>query len=218
MKEVFISEIFKSFQGESTYTGRLTSFIRFSECNLTCTLCDTKYSWKKQNKISYKELDNILNSLNTPYWCITGGEPLLQKEALEHIINKAKTLNIKTSIETNGSIEILKNLNTKWIIDVKTPSTGESASFNIKNLELIDKESELKFLISNKEDFEFSKSFIIKNNLLKKDIKILFSPNLETDMKNNLINLIVEWGEDIIFQPQLHKLIKEKPIYIINKE
>lgn len=217
MKEIFITEIFNSFQGESTFVGRLTSFIRFSECNLACTLCDTKYSWNKTHKLNKTTLLNLLENLKTPYWCITGGEPLLQQEALSFLVQEANKRNIKTSVETNGSIKIIPDLKTKWILDVKTPSTGESKSFNKENFALIKKGDELKFLISTQEDFNFSKNFIITNKLLDKNINLLFSPNLETDMKQLLAKLIRDWGKDIIFQPQLHKLIPEKPVYILER-
>ena len=122
------------------------------------------------------------------------------------------------SIETNGSVIVDKLPKViKKVIDVKTPSTGEAKSFDLKNLKHITKNDEIKFVISNKKDFDFSIRFIKTHNIQKFNIPILFSPNLSSKgLANNLIQWILKSGLPIVFQPQLHKLIKEKPTYLLS--
>jgi 7-carboxy-7-deazaguanine synthase len=215
-KKLIITEIFLSFQGESTYVGRPTVFIRLSTCNLNCKICDTIYAKEKGSKLSISEILNILKNLKTKYVCITGGEPLLQKN-IEHLLKELLKLDKKISIETNGSINI-KNIDKKIkkIIDVKTPSTKEEGSFNLENLKHISKNDEIKFLISSKKDFNFALSFIKKHDIQRFSIPILMSPNLsKKSLPKRLATWIVKSKIPLIFQPQIHKIIKEEPIYLL---
>jgi 7-carboxy-7-deazaguanine synthase len=210
-----ITEIFYSFQGESSFIGRPTTFIRLSGCNLKCKICDTPHAFTKSKKISIKEIITIIKPIKTPYVCITGGEPLAQKKGLKKLISELKKLKKIISIETNGSIEIPTHKTTKYVIDVKTPSTEYQNSFKIKNLKKLKKQDELKFIISDHTDYEFAREFI-KKNKIKKNL-IILSPNMDKNNKfaNELINWILQDNLNVMFQPQLHKLIPEKPIFLL---
>ncbi|MEI6079797.1 MAG: 7-carboxy-7-deazaguanine synthase QueE, partial [bacterium] len=122
------------------------------------------------------------------------------------------------SIETNGSLLISNIPNVvKKVVDVKTPSTAEVKSFNIKNLKHITKNDEIKFVISNKKDFDFSIKFIKKHRLESLNAQILFSPNLSIPgLATELSKWILKSKLPIMFQPQIHKLIKEKPIFLVS--
>jgi len=219
-KTLKISEIFYSFQGESTLMGTPTLFIRLQGCNLKCKICDTKHSWGKKHKIiSCKEILKIAVKTKAPFVCITGGEPLLQTKELLPLIKGLLKLKKIISIETNGSVSIKKiPINVKRVIDVKTPSTGFKTSFKKDNLKYLTNYDEVKFVISNKADFEFAEKFIQKNNLNKTGCTILMSPNLaKKGLANKLVNWMLKSGQQYIFQPQLHKLIKEKPINLIKR-
>ena len=215
--KLLISEIFYSFQGESTLMGQPTIFIRLGGCNLDCSICDTKYAQKPVKSLSTGEILKLIKPFKTPYICITGGEPLIQKKNLKTLINELLKMEKIVSIETNGSILVDKLPKAvKKVIDVKTPSTGEGKSFDLKNLKHITENDELKFVISNKKDFDFSIRFIKKHNIQKFNIPILFSPNLSVKgLANDLIKWILKSGLPIVFQPQLHKLIKEKPLFLL---
>jgi len=130
-----ICEIFYSFQGESTFMGRPTVFIRLSECNLKCSICDTKYALRRGKSIKLTRILQIIRKIRTPYICITGGEPLLQKAPLKKLISELLRIKKVVSIETNGSISV-KGLpkKAKLIVDIKTPSTMEQGSFLKENL------------------------------------------------------------------------------------
>jgi 7-carboxy-7-deazaguanine synthase len=123
------------------------------------------------------------------------------------------------SVETNGAVSI-KNIpvKIKKVVDVKTPSTGYQSSFKKDNIKYLTAYDEVKFVISNKADFEFAEKFIHKNGLNKIGCAILMSPNLsKKGLANELVNWILKSNEKYIFQPQLHKLIKEEPIYLIKR-
>jgi 7-carboxy-7-deazaguanine synthase len=216
---LLISEIFCSFQGESTLAGLPTLFIRFAECNLKCSICDTKYAFKATKKMTVKEVLKAIYPFKLQYVCITGGEPVVQKEALSQLVTGLFAMDKKISIETNGSLAVgFLPKKVKKVVDVKTPSTGESKSFLADNLRYISKNDELKFVISNKKDFDFSIRFIMSHKLQELGVPMLFSPNLSVKgLASSLVGWILESGMPITFQPQLHKLIKEKPVYIIRR-
>lgn len=207
-----VSEIFYSFQGESTLVGRPTVFIRLSGCNLRCSICDTKHALLKGKKMGVDKIISAVSEYKAKCVCITGGEPLLQ--GLDELIKKLLQMGKTVSLETNGSIDIaLIDKRVKRIVDVKTPSTGEEGSFLKKNLKQLTKNDELKFVISDKKDFDYSLNFINAHDL---PCAILFSPNLKNKKnKHDLVKWILKSKKDIIFQPQLHKLVKENPTYIL---
>ncbi len=215
-----ISEIFYSFQGESSLMGRPTLFIRLHGCNLKCKICDTKYSTAtKYRAVHLSKIKQMVSNFKPKYICITGGEPLLQLSPLNTLIKDLLKLKINVSIETNGSLSIKTiSKNIKRVIDVKTPSTGFSQSFNKDNLIHLTKNDEIKFVISDKRDFDFAQNFIRRNSLVETGCLILMSPNLSKKrLANELITWILESKQNYIFQPQLHKIIKEKPFYLIKR-
>jgi len=216
-----INEIFYSFQGESSYMGMPTVFIRTYDCNLNCLICDTKYSFNGEHKnLEISEILKIISKIKTPYICITGGEPLLQKPLILKLTKELLKLNKIISIETNGSINISGfNKKVKIVMDVKTPSSFKNYKLNnvfLKtNLKYLKKSDELKFVISNKSDYNFAVTFMKKHKLLN-NFKIIFSPNLDkADFTKKLVKLILKDKLNVMFQPQLHKLIKEEPIYLV---
>ena len=213
-----ISEIFYSFQGESSLMGVPTLFIRLHGCNLSCRICDTKYSTKGKHKVvGLSEITIMATGLRSPYVCITGGEPLLQTRSLNTLVKKLLKLKKIISIETNGSLPIKTiSKDVKRVIDVKTPSTGFGSSFNKDNLKYLTPNDEIKFVISDKRDFDFAEKFVKASSLNKTACKILMSPNLsKKGLTNKLVTWILKSRQNYVFQPQLHKLVKEKPIYLI---
>ncbi len=162
--KIDICEIFYSLQGESTFVGLPCIFIRLSGCNLHCSWCDTDYANHESRAMT---LDQILPQI-TSYHCrlveITGGEPLLQNNTA-HLISCLVEKNYRVLLETNGSRSI-KNIHPACIkiMDIKCPSSNESDSFLHENIKFLTESDELKFVIADREDYEFAKS-IIKNRL-----------------------------------------------------
>lgn len=201
-----INEIYKSIQGESTYTGIPTVFVRTSGCPLRCSFCDTTYAFFEGSKMSIEQVLQKITTLNTSYICITGGEPLIQKDVFEFMrILCDKNYNV--SLETSGAISCQKvDPRVKKVVDVKTPDSGEKDTFLMENLKYIDNKDEMKFVICSQKDFTWSIEFVKKHHLLKKCV-VLFSPShKEMDVKWLAENILSE-NLEVRLQIQAHKYI-----------
>jgi len=199
-------EIFSSIQGESSYIGYPCIFIRFAECNLRCNYCDTKYSYKANFSLN---VTNIMDEIRKYHPLklveITGGEPLLQAEVTQ-LIEALLNNNYQVLLETNGSLPLDKiDQRVHKIIDVKTLKSGSKNSFCMSNLDYMTSQDELKFVISDYDDYLWSKEFIFENNLLERNI--LFSPVFDKISPNILVSWIVEDKLNVRFQLQIHKYI-----------
>ncbi len=215
-----ISEIFSSIQGESTLAGLPTTFIRLAGCNLNCRWCDTRYGVDSEGDVAalhniLKKVENFANRCV----CITGGEPLLH-ENINDLINALKADRYEVSVETNGSLNISPLPDDICrVVDVKCPSSGENDSFLIDNLKTLCSSDNLKFVIADKNDFDWAIKFIRHNNLIGR-CPVLFSPaaiDSKLDSQHFLEHLtisgreIAEWileiKEPIRLQLQLHRLL-----------
>ncbi|EKD26047.1 MAG: hypothetical protein ACD_79C01391G0006 [uncultured bacterium] len=198
-------EIFSSIQGESSFAGIPFTFIRLSGCPLRCRWCDTKYAYNKGKIYTLNEILKIVEEINLPHVMITGGEPLMQKNcaALIRILLKEFTV----VVETSGAFS-LKGLPRKahYIVDVKTPSSGMSDKIHPHIFNKISKIDEIKFVIANRNDYEFSKEIINKYPILKKR-KILMSTVFNKLKPQELARWIVDDKLNVRFQLQLHKYI-----------
>ena len=201
-----INEIFHSIQGESSFSGLRTVFVRTSGCNLRCTYCDTTYAYYNGEK---KTLDEIVGSVlefSAKHVCVTGGEPLLQPEVhtlLTLLCDKGLTV----SLETSGGISCSNvDRRVKKIIDVKTPDSGEGSSFCADNLMFADMSTEFKFVICSEADFDWSESFCLKNSLFEKS-NVLYSPSFGKVDEQWLAKKIIEKKSSARLQLQLHKYI-----------
>ncbi len=201
-----INEIFYSIQGETTYTGHPTVFVRTTGCNLRCTYCDTKYSYHEGQFLSSEEILQKIESYGASYVCITGGEPLLQKE----ILPLMKTLCDKSynvSLETSGSKSCRDvDPRVKIILDVKTPDSGAKDSFLLENLDFVNEKTEVKFVVCSQEDFNWSEQFCRQHDLFKKFV-VLYSPSYGQVSERWLAENILEKKSSARLQLQLHKYI-----------
>jgi len=202
-----ISEIFCSIQGESTFTGLPCIFIRLAGCNLRCKYCDTTYSYETKFE---KSVNQVLKEIKKydpiKLVGITGGEPLLQPN-IYNLITGLRYHNYKILLETNGTINLEKVPDhvTK-IVDIKCPGSGYDSSFLAKNLHFINpKNDELKFVLSDKNDYSWAKKFIKQYNLELH--KILFSPVVVKLKPQRLAKWITDDKLPVRMQLQLHKLI-----------
>jgi 7-carboxy-7-deazaguanine synthase len=200
-------EIFASIQGESTFAGLPCIFIRLAGCNLRCKYCDSTYSYQPQFLLEIDEiLSNIAQYNPIKLVEITGGEPLLQRGVYE-LIEKLHGKEHEILLETNGSQNVRKIPNYVYkIMDVKCPGSGSENSFLLENLDFLSIETdEIKFVLSNEQDYKWAKDFINKHHLEKH--KILFS----TVFSELSPALVAEWiVKDRLpyrLQLQLHKYI-----------
>lgn len=201
-----INEIFYSIQGETTYAGLPTVFVRTTGCNLRCNYCDTKYSYYEGDFFSLEKILDEIGKYKAQYVCITGGEPLLQKETLT-LMTALCDLGYKVSLETSGS-KSTKSVDprVKVILDVKTPASGEGNSFLIENLLYISESTEIKFVICNETDFEWSENFCRQHDLFQK-CSVLYSPSYGQISSQWLAENILQKNSTARLQLQLHKYI-----------
>jgi 7-carboxy-7-deazaguanine synthase len=209
MKEelnVSINEIFHSIQGEAKNSGKPTVFIRTAGCPFRCTYCDTEYAFTEGKQVKISEIISKVKSYDSNYVTVTGGEPLAQTNIKVLLTTLLENL-FKVSLETSGLVDICDvPQGVEIVMDIKTPSSKENHK-NIKsNLSLIKNNDVLKFVIGNKSDYEWSKKYIIENNLtLFKNI--YFSPVHENLELSEIADWILRDRLNVTLQLQLHKYI-----------
>jgi 7-carboxy-7-deazaguanine synthase len=201
-----VTEIYKSVQGESTYIGLPCVFVRLTGCNLRCVWCDTTHAFHNGGNLSIDQIVDQVKSYGINLVEITGGEPLLQKEVFplmeSLLINKFQVM-----LETSGSLSI-KNVPKKVIkiLDLKCPGSGEENKNLWENLNHLASTDEIKFVIADKVDYEWSKK-VLQDYKLDQKIQILFSPVFEKLKLKDLTEWILEDNLPVRLHTQLHKYI-----------
>jgi len=179
-----ITEIFKSIQGESTHAGLLCVFVRLTGCNLRCSWCDSEYTFTGGHRMSLEEVIEEVEHLSPGRGLveITGGEPMLQEREvvplMQHLLDEGYTVLLETSGERplqrvpKGVVKIL---------DVKCPNSGEPDTFHMENLEILEPGDEVKFVLSDRADYEFARDFVARYHLAGRVNAVLFSPAFSKD-------------------------------------
>lgn len=200
-----VNEIFLSIQGESLSTGFPTIFVRFSGCNLRCSFCDTTYAYDSGMEMTHYNIYEEIKKLHYKRVCLTGGEPLMQKGLRELL---ALLEDYIVTIETNGSLDLksmkLDNPKHSFVMDMKVPSSGCSDKMLFGNFDELRERDEIKFVIGDKNDYDWSKDVI--SRFYKKGI-ITFSPVYGKIDYSEIVRWILEDRLDVRFQVQLHKVI-----------
>lgn len=202
-----INEIYKSVQGESTRTGLPCVFVRLTYCNLRCTYCDTEYAFYDGKDISVGQIIEEVKKYSCNLVEITGGEPLVQMDECLELMTKLCDAGFEVMIETGGSLPI-NNIDhrVKIIMDLKCPSSGMEKKNLYENIDHLKSIDELKFVIGNREDYEWSVDIIKKYNLESK-CETLFSVVFGKLEPVRLVNWILEDNLNVRFQLQAHKFI-----------
>ena len=201
-----VNEIFFSIQGESMFTGKPTIFLRFTGCPFNCSYCDTAYAFTEGTKMSIDEILNSIINYKTRYFCITGGEPLVQPH-LHDLINILLDENYIITIETSGLVDISRlNKNISITMDIKTPSSNESKNNIFNNINHLKKNDAIKFVIASDEDYIWSKKIIEKYSLIK-ICSIYFSPSFNEYSIKTLAEKIINDQLEVTLQNQFHKQI-----------
>ncbi len=201
-----LSEIFYSLQGESSYAGLPCVFVRLAGCNLRCTYCDTQYAYESEFTLSIKDVIKEVEKYHPVKLVeLTGGEPLLQNDSIA-LMNKLIEMGHTVLLETNNSIS-LKDVpkDVIKIVDFKTPSSGMSDKMLWDNIQYFQKKDELKFVIADRQDFDWSLMILKKYDLLK--FRILFSPVFGKLDQTELAEWILETKLPIRLNVQMHKLL-----------
>ena len=201
-----INEIFYSIQGESSKSGAPCIFIRLTYCNLRCSYCDSEYSFYEGKDMSIPEIIKEIKKYNCNLVEITGGEPLLQKKSID-LMNALLKENFDVMLETSGSLPIDKVPNDVIkIIDFKCPFSEMNKKNLWSILDDMQDHDEIKFVIGNREDYEWAKNKIKKYNLTQKWI-VLFSCVFNELSYEKLAKWILDDALNVKFQVQMHKHI-----------
>src|SRR6266576_1879918 len=178
-----ITEIYKSLQGESTYSGLPCIFVRLTGCNLRCSWCDSEFSFYGGHKMTVREVLSEVASLSAGGLVeITGGEPMLQEREVVPLMEHLLDAGYQVLLETSGERPLARvPKQVVRIVDVKCPHSGEPDTFALENLEALQPHDELKFVLSNRADYEFARDFVGQHRLGHRVHAILFSPAFRKD-------------------------------------
>ena len=213
-----INEVFHSVQGESTRAGLPCVFIRLRGCPLRCHYCDTEYAFREGEGRSIDELVAQVEEIGCPLVEVTGGEPLIQP-AVHPLMSRLCDLGFTVIIETAGAHDISAcDPRVIRILDLKTPGSGESDRILWKNLDHLRPDDEIKFVITDRADYDWMKQILDKHQLIQRVACVLVSPVFEQakgrDIKgcraldpSELAAWILEDRLQVRFQLQLHKFI-----------
>lgn len=206
MNMLKVNEIFKSIQGESTYAGRICSFVRLTGCNLRCNYCDTTYAFTEGSDRSIESIMNSLSALGCKLVEITGGEPLLQSETPD-LCRKLIDNNYTVLVETNGSLPIDKlPKGCIRVVDIKCPGSGQENSFLRENVDHLKRTDEIKCVISSRIDFDWALEYVKKYSLNDRST-VIFSPCMGVIDISDLAEWIVDSNAPVRLGVQLHKII-----------
>jgi 7-carboxy-7-deazaguanine synthase len=205
--QLVVNEIFYSIQGESLFAGLPCVFVRLTGCNLRCSYCDTRYAYEDGDPMSIEVILNRVSAFQCPLIEITGGEPMIQEgtpELIRRLIQKCYTV----LLETNGSLDISKVAPKCFkIMDVKCPGSGASHKNNFANLKLLSPNDQVKFVLTDRMDYEFAKQIISSSWPVDPPVHILFSPAHKRLEPAELAEWVLHDRLHVRLHLQLHKIL-----------
>ena len=179
-----IIEIYKSLQGESSYTGLPCVFVRTAGCNLRCVWCDSEYTFKGGQRMTLEEVERQVRLLSPDGGLveITGGEPMLQESEVITLMDRLLFAGYRVLLETSGERPLGKVPEAVVkIVDVKCPHSGEGGTFREENLQHLTQRDELKFVLASRRDYEFAREFIREHELRGQVGSVILSPAFRKD-------------------------------------
>ena len=208
MGSVNVCETFLSIQGESTYAGVPCFFIRLSGCNLRCRYCDTPYAYEPGEDVAVSELVRRAAASPATMVEVTGGEPLLQAGFPELASALRDGCARPVVVETNGSLSLsLVPEGVGAVVDVKCPGSGEAGTTDPGNMERLRPYDEVKFVLSDRADYEWSRSFLARHAGLSGCRAVLFAPASGRLAAEQLAEWILDDGLAVRLQVPLHKIL-----------
>ncbi|MFO1402579.1 MAG: 7-carboxy-7-deazaguanine synthase QueE [Steroidobacteraceae bacterium] len=199
-----ITEVFHSLQGEADTVGLPTVFVRLTGCPLRCRYCDTAYAFTGGETWSVADILRRVGEFGTRYVCVTGGEPLAQKDCLV-LLTALCDAGYRVSLETSGALPVAAvDPRVVRIVDVKTPASGEESRNLYAQLATLRPEEQVKFVIGSRADYEWSRTRLAT---LGTGAAVLFSPSHGELAPRQLAEWILEDRLPVRFQLQLHKLL-----------
>lgn len=202
-----ITEIFYSLQGESRTLGLPTVFVRLTGCPLRCVYCDTEYAFHGGERRQIEDILATVASYKPRYVCVTGGEPLAQPKC-HTLLTALCDAGYEVSIETSGALSVEHvDSRVSKVMDLKTPASGEMHRNLMENIAHIGRHDQIKFVLCNREDYDWARFQLDSQNLADKAGEVLFSPSFGQLSATDLADWIVEDNLPVRFQMQLHKLL-----------
>lgn len=201
-----ITEIFHSLQGETNTVGCPTVFVRLTGCPLRCQYCDSAYAFHGGTRLSLTDIIDQVAAFKARYVTVTGGEPLTQP-AVYLLMKALCDQGYRVSLETSGALLVDKvDPRVVKVVDFKTPGSLESDKNELKNIEYLTAQDQVKFVICNRQDYEWSRAFMQRYDLTAR-CEVLFSPSAEEVEYADLAQWILDDRLPVRFQVQLHKII-----------
>ncbi len=199
-----VSEIFHSLQGEASRVGLPTVFIRLTGCPLRCLWCDTEHAFSGGQRLSLGQILAATAPYATHQVCVTGGEPLAQKNCLP-LLTALCDAGYEVSLETSGALDIAAvDPRVARIVDLKAPGSGECSKNHWPNLALLNARDELKFVLKDRADYDWACAIIAEHRLAER-CPLLFAPVQDSLPARTLAEWILADRLPVRFQMQLHK-------------
>jgi 7-carboxy-7-deazaguanine synthase len=208
MKDLRVTEIFLSVQGESSHVGRPCAFVRLTGCPMRCVWCDSEYTFTGGERMPFDTIFGLLEEFGCNLVEVTGGEPLAQKNAFPFIAELCGR-GYEVLVETGGFVPIEGvDPRAKIILDVKCPASGESGRNHWPNLELLDRsKDEVKFVVADLADLRFAFETVDRYDLGSKAKEVLISPVFGTSDLRMIAEAVAQSGRRVRLNLQLHKHI-----------
>jgi len=203
--ELRITEIFLSLQGETTFTGLPTVFVRLTGCPLRCHYCDTAYAFSGGSMMPLEDILARVAGHGVGHVCVTGGEPLAQP-GVHPLLTALCDAGYVTSLETSGALDVSRvDPRVAKILDIKTPASGECGRNRWDNLAHLTRQDQVKFVICDRGDYDWARLKCDELGLRERAGEVLFSPSAEQLPARELADWIVADRLPVRFQVQLHK-------------
>ncbi|MGH9603815.1 MAG: radical SAM protein [Terriglobales bacterium] len=221
-----VTEIYRSIQGESSYAGLPCIFVRLTGCNLRCTWCDSEYTFEGGQRMTLDEVEDQVRVLAPVKLVeITGGEPMLQEKEVLELMSRLLASGYTILLETSGERPLARvPKEVVKVVDVKCPHSGEANTFLMENLSALTPRDEVKFVLSDRTDYEFARDFTRTHDLPARVGSVIFSPAFRKDAAGTrdashcLLDprLLAEWiladGLGVRLGLQVHKFIWEPQV------
>jgi len=205
--QVRLTEIFLSLQGESTSVGLPTVFVRLTGCPLRCQYCDTAYAFQGGTMTPLAQVLARVDDYGVRHVTLTGGEPLAQPGALP-LLAALCDAGFAVSLETSGALDVSSvDKRVRKILDIKTPGSGEVARNLWSNLQYLNAVDEIKFVLCDRQDYDWARLKCDELGLWQQQREILFSPSAGELDATQLAGWILADRLPVRLQLQLHKIL-----------